>query len=402
MSLLRILASLADPPLRCQWALLGDDGEVTEGDGPLAELPRRVGRVQLLFPASQVLLARARLPATARRDGGSLLAFAVEEQSAADPDANQLSWLGAAGEDDVLAVYDKAGLARWRLALAELGLRDFELYCETLMLPRASGEWSLAWNGHDGFVRCAALEGAATDCGDALTPPLALQLLLEQAQLHGGLPDAIAVLASPAATPDLAAWTQALGVPLRPAAAWDWRRAPADAGVRLGREQQRWHMFAGLAARLRPAAWILGAALAIHAIALVIDWSVLASEQRALRQQMEARFRSVFPDAVAVADPALQMRRKLAEARHATGQSDPGDFLPMLGQVAQALKVLPAGAVRVLSYEGGRVTLELAAPDPAILRQVNARLLQSGLTVDSAAGSGESGAATVVLTVRSS
>jgi general secretion pathway protein L len=170
----------------------------------------------------------------------------------------------------------------------------------------------------------------------------------------------------------------------------------------LVQERQRWRVFTGAAARLRPAAWILGAALAIHAAALVIDWTSLANEQRAVRRQMESRFRAVFPDAVAVVDPALQMRRKLAEARHAAGLADSGDLLPMLEQVAAGMKEMPASSVRVVSYEGGRITLELIATEEAVLRRALARLRQAGLSVDTAATSPRPGSGTLVITVRSS
>jgi len=138
---------------------------------------------------------------------------------------------------------------------------------------------------------------------------------------------------------------------------------------------------AGLA-RLRPAAWIAGAAFAIHGVALSADWMLLASEQRAVRAQMEARFRDVFPDAVAVVDPALQMRRQLAAARHRAGVPDGGDFAPMIEKVAIGLKELPAGALRIVSYESGRMTLELGAIDQAALRRTVAQLVQAGLIVD--------------------
>ena len=133
---------------------------------------------------------------------------------------------------------------------------------------------------------------------------------------------------------------------------------------------------------------------------MIVDWTLLAYEQRTLRQHMVARFQAAFPDAVAVVDPALQMRRKLADARHAAGQSDSGDFLPMIEHVAAATKELPAGAVRTLSYEGGRMTLELSAVDEASVRRIVARLLQSGLSVDAPAASTRAASATVVLTVR--
>ncbi|MEO8144865.1 MAG: type II secretion system protein GspL, partial [Betaproteobacteria bacterium] len=370
-------------PQRCQWALLSGAGEATSGEGPLAELPRRADRIQLVLPAAQVLITRASVPRAARRRAGSALAFAVEERTSAEPDANQVSWLGAAQDMDVLAVVDKPGLARWREALRAAGLRGFEVQCETLLLPRAPGEWSLAWNGREGFVRTGELEGAATDSGAPETPPLALRLLLEEARARGAPPTAIALYAAPpGAEPDLNAWTRELGVALRPAGSWDWRTAPSGAGVALAQERQRWQGLPGTLARLRPAAWILGAALAIHGAALAIDWMSLAREQRSLRQQMETRFRATFPDAVAVVDPLLQMRRKLAQARHAAGQPDRGDYLPMLQQVAGAAGELPAGAVRVMSYEDGRMTLELSAIDEAALRRAVARLSQAGLNVE--------------------
>jgi general secretion pathway protein L len=273
------------------------------------------------------------------------------------------------------------------------------------MLPWLAGEWSLAWNGSEGCVRTGELEGSATDCGDAASPPMSLRLMLDAAKSRGEAPATIAVYPNAAdAQPDIQAWQRALGVALRLAESWDWRRAPADAGVSLAQERARWRLPPGTLARLRPAAWIVGAALVLHALALVGDWSRLASEQRALRTRMETRFRAAFPEALAVADPALQMRRKLAEARHAAGQADSGDFLPMIANAATALKQAPPGGLRVASYESGRMTLELAGVDDALVRRIVARLLQSGLQVErsAASGAGRSGGATVLITVRPS
>ena len=405
MSLLRIRGSLADAPVRCQWALVNDGREPVAGEGPLAELPQRVERIQLVIPAAQVLITRARVPHAARRRAGSLLAFAVEEKTAGEPDANQVNWLGAVGDNDVLAVVDKPGLTRWRDALDAAGVRGYEIHCETLLLPWTAGEWSLAWNGREGFVRSGEFEGAATDCGDREAPPLSLRLMLEEAQAHSAGPASIALYASAAdAAPDIEAWTRALGIDLRRAGTWDWRTAPSGAGVGVGlaQQRQRWRAFTGAAARLRPAAWILGAALAIQATALVMDWTSLANEQRTLRKQMESRFRAAFPDAVAVVNPALQMRRKLAEARHSAGLPDSGDFLPLIETVMAGMKELPAGRLRILSYESGRMTLELAATEAATVNRIVTRLTQSGLSVESSAALKRPGGATVVIVVRAS
>ena len=411
MSLLRIRGSLADAPVRCQWALVNDGRDPVAGEGALEALPRRAERIQLVLPAAQVLITRTRLPHAARRHAGSVLAFAVEDETVGEPDANQVSWLGAVGDNSVLAVVDKPGLTRWRDALDAAGVRGYEVHCETLLLPWTTGEWSLAWDGREGIVRTGAFEGTATDCGDRETPPLSLRLMLQEAQAHGAKPNSIAIYTTgPGEAPDIDAWTRELGVAVRVAGTWDWRTAPPGAGVSLAQERQRWRAITGAVARLRPAAWILGAALAVQAAALVIDWTSLANEQRVLRQQMESRFRSAFPDAVAVADPALQMRRKLAEARHAAGQPDSGDFLPLIAQVGAATKDLPTGAVRAVSYEGGRLTLEISAADEASVRRIVARLAQSGLSIDRGVGtaptksssSARPGSGTVVITVRAS
>jgi len=382
VSLLRIYAPLGEAPSRCAWALV-DGRQSTRGEGALAELPRAAQRVQLVIPAAQVLIARTRLPQGARRRAGPVLAFAVEEASAADPEANQVSWVGAAGDADALAVIDKRGLERWRDALEAAGLRAYEVHSEILLLPRAGREWSLAWDGAEGFVRTGEFEGAATDRGDHASPPLALRMMLEEAQVRGSRPDAIAVyVLAPGAEPDVASWERALGVPVRVQGAWDWRTAPEDAGISLAQERRRWRLAPGALASLRPAALIAGAALALHGAALVVDWARLGSEQRAVRAQMEARFRSVFPDAAAIADPALQMRRQLATARHRAGLPDEGDFALMIEQVVAGLEGLPAGSLRTVSYEGGRMTLELAMAEPAALRRVAARLIQAGLIAE--------------------
>ncbi|MDH5534578.1 MAG: type II secretion system protein GspL [Betaproteobacteria bacterium] len=402
MSVLRIYGSLRNPPQRCQWALIGGSREPIVGAGALAQLPQRAERVQLVLPATEVLITRARLPQSARRHSGSVLAFAVEDETLGDPHANQVSWLGSAGGADVLAVADRLGLKQWHDALGAIGIREHEVHCETLMLPWTAGEWSLAWNGQEGFVRTGELEGTITDRGDSESPPLSLRLMLDEAQSRGEAPASIAVYSTaPDSPPELEAWQRALGTALRLAGPWDWRTAPPEAGVSLAQERARWRVPPGALTRLRPAAWILGVALAIHTLGLVADWTRLAAEQRSLRQQMESRFRAAFPEAVAVTDPALQMRRKLAEARRAVGQPDAGDFLPMIVKVTGALRGVPPEKLRVLSYESERMTIELAAADEANVRGIVARLLQAGMRADAARASTRAGAATVLLTVRS-
>jgi general secretion pathway protein L len=383
MSVLRIYCSLSDPPVHCAWVLAERGRSLIAGEGALSAIPRRADSVEIIIPATQVMITRVHLPPSKKKRSAALLAYALEDETLPDPAANYTCRLGSAADGEVLAVVDNEALTRWLDAVDALQIGAYEVHCETLLLPWREREWSLAWDGVDGFVRTGALEGAATDCGDRQSPPLSLLLTLEQSAAP---PDALAVYVTTSdAEPDVAAWSNALGLPVHVAGTWDWRSAATAASVALVGRSNHWSALHGSLGKLRPAAWLAGTALAIHAIALCISWGVLAAEQRRLHRTMESQFRSAFPDAAAVVDPALQMRRKLAEIRHTAGKSDEADFLPMLEKAAAAVKELPPGSVRTTSYDAGRLSLEIVASE-ATLRGVLARLREMGLTTDTGAG----------------
>jgi len=377
--------------MHCDWALIDVGRETLTGEGQLADLNRLAHdaeRVQLVIPAPEVLLVRAQLPPGTGQRSEALLAYAVEDRTIGDPESQRVILVGSSDSDDtlsVLAVMDKKGHAAWLAAVDAIGANNVEVHHEALLLPWRPGEWSLAWDGREGYLRSGKIEAGAIDCGDKSSPPLALRLLLAEATARGGPPASLMVYPigdSPESAPDVDAWSAALGIKLRLAASWDWRRAPPEAGVALESRHRRWRMPTLALPRLKPALWIVCAALLIHALALVLDYSLLASERRQLRHQMESRFRGAFPDAVAVVDPALQMRRKLAEVRHAAGAVDDGDFLPMAEKVSMATRESAPGSLRGLSYESGRMTLELAGSDSAALQRLRSRLSNAGLRLD--------------------
>lgn len=388
MRLLRLFAPRPAMPDRWQWAFFDHPQGYSSGAGPLAELPqalpKRAERVQVVLPAAFVLIARAKLPPAASRRAGSLLAYAVEEATASEPDSNEVSWLGSADGREILAVMDRRQLSFWRDALAGTGISAYSITCESLLLPWQADKWSCVWDGQALFLRTGELEGAASDNGGPSVPPLALRLWLEAAKARNAAPSEIALYTVPQAKPpDLDAWRKEIGVNLKHAGVWEGLRAPANAGVEVAVQHRSWRIDSGTVARLRPAAWIAGAALLIHAGALTIDWVRLSAERNALRTHMESRFRSLFPDAVAVADPALQMRRKLAETRRSANKPDESDFAVMLSKATTALKALPPGALRAISYESGRLSLEFSSDDPALAVRLSSQLGQSGFMVAS-------------------
>src|SRR5690242_11369498 len=310
MNLLKIHC-LSLEPFRCRWVLNGGNSQSVMEEGTLeeglADLPRSVDRVQLILPATQVLFLRIPLPSGSRvRRDGSLLAFAVEEETLREPGAHRVTWMGQSENEDVVAVVDKAAMQRWLDVLGAAAIHVDEVYCETLLLPWRLGEWSLAWNGREGFARTGEFEGMVTDCGSRLSPPLSLHLLLEEAEKRGVRPAllslyTIAPMSEPAGElitepePDVEVWQRDLGVPIRLCGAWDWAALSLDSTVSLPWGRRRRQELSKLLPRLRPAACLMAAVLAIHAAALAVDWAFLFSEQKTLRQQMESQFRAVFP-----------------------------------------------------------------------------------------------------------
>lgn len=413
MSVLRIRYSLADSTRACEWAVIDVGHESRIGRGHLADLMQLVRNcesVQLLLTAADILLVRTRLPPGSGQRTSSVLAYAIEELIIGDPDLQHVVFLGASDREpgaSVLAVMDKEGYDTCLQEIDALGASNIEVHHEALLMPWRPDEWSMAWDGREGFLRHGEREAGILDSGDQVSPPLALSMLLSEARVGGVQPTTLAIYAidqTAVDAPDVDAWGLALGIKVRLAGTWDWRRAQVDLGQTIETRRRRWRLPTLSWPQLRPALWLLGAALIINAAALIIDWSLLANEQRQMRQQMDSRFRAIFPEAVAVVDPALQMRRKLVEARHAAGVSDETDFLPMAERLAAALQETAPGSLRTIAYESGRMTIELSGVDAAAQQRLRLRLGQSGLRLeqnsDAARGAASTSGGLVQMTVR--
>ncbi len=402
MNTLRIYFSglWRDASSPCPWALCDGNGTVLQsGNDPLATLPKAAECIAIAA-ADRVLFTSAKLPPGSRRHWEAALPFAAEEHTLNDPEDNH-TVPGPTLSDGctMLAVVDKSWLGRIVEACRAANLPVRRMIPETLLpaparAPNASLQqtwvsdtWVLVWDGVSGFLRTGYVSGMALDEGDAISAPLGLHLCLEAAQANSSLPASGKIEVrfpkhAPEAQRSLPQWNN-LPVALAAGPEWDWRRAPIpDNALNL-----LWGEFAPRLRirewwpKWRPLAWILLAALGIEILGANIEWALLASEKSKLTREIEQSFRAAFGDSAAIVNAPLQMRRNLISLRHAAGQTDASDFLPLLDAAAAPLSALPEGSVRGLHYDTGRLDMDIDLGRKEDFRALQQRLQDRGLSV---------------------
>ncbi|HUX90268.1 MAG TPA: type II secretion system protein GspL [Gallionellaceae bacterium] len=383
MSLLRIYFSgqWRDSNSPCPWALCDEKGALLQtGIAALAMLPKGHECVAIVA-AERLLSIAATLPAGGRRRWQSVLPFVAEEFTLADPEENHVV-PGPALADGrrMLAVVDKSWLKRIvdSAHSARLSLR--RMVAETFLPALAADSWTVVWDGSSGFVRTGAASGTALDVGDAAIPPLALRLSLDAAPQ---LPKKIEIRFVHDVSAELRTMPHWPELQLVAGADWDWRRGaiPEDALNLLcgdfaprAKIQEWWP-------KLRPAAYLLLAVLAVELLGTNFEWAMLANEKNQLAKNMQRTFRATFGDSVTLVNATLQMQRNLAELKHAAGVADTGDFLPLLNISSRPLAALPVGSVVAMHYEAGRLDIDVRLARSADFAGLKQSILSGGLGV---------------------
>jgi len=364
-----------DSSTPCEWALCDETNAVLQqGRSPLAQMPKSAGCIGILAADRVLIFTTAKPPGNKRRWQGAL-PFIAEEHSLTDPD--EIHAIPAAGPTpDTIAVFvtAKSWLKHIVTATSEAGLPMRRLVAETLLPALTADTWTLVWSGQNGFLRTSLTTGLALDSGDAQTPPLALLLSLTATDIS--LPQHIQLRLAESAIA-LPSWN--LSVPLLKGECWDWRCAPISAAapnLLWGDFAPKIRLFEQLS-RLRPALFILLAALSIEMIGTSLEWVQLAQEKRTLTQQIEKIFHHTFGDESTLVDAPLQTQRNLAALRHAAGISDSTDFLPLLDSVASSL----GSTVQSMNYESGKLTFDLKLEKSADLKTLENKLSKRGFKI---------------------
>lgn len=256
----------------------------------------------------------------------------------------------------LVAVVDREWLEFTVGAFERRGLRVRHAWPAQLALPWAPDAWSIGCL-HGGLaLRTGETDGLGWTAGeDSDFRTEAIVAALETALVTGLRPERLD------AWVDDTSWqgpleraAQRVGLPLLVSAL----PVPASSPIELlaGRAAAGKRMLASFDARAwRVPAALAGACVIASLVGLNLHWAQLAREKDAIRQSLEASFRSVFPQAQVVVDPLLQMNRQVTALRARSGQQGPDDAVPLLARFAQALGSAGADAVAAVEYRDGRL-----------------------------------------------
>jgi general secretion pathway protein L len=366
MSVLHVFLSGAGA---CDWTLLDDTGRaVRDGAGrgantSYADLPRTTRSVAIV-PAARMRTLTVSVPPTAATKLSAVVRFALEDQLAGDIEAQHVVIAAQHERAVIVHVIDRRWLVETLATLARHGMRPAAVVAESDLAPRTSGALGTwVWREDGGFLIEAGGRVTVLDQSrDAL--PSALLLALRSAGKAGSLPAHVAVRGPSALVARSAAWSRAAGVRFAIEPEWDWRDTSA-ATIAAATSLLTPDLQAGTSSITtdlrRPRAlrlalmWLL-AALLLHAGASAAEWALLKWRVVQIERDTQQLIRNAAPDLVG--DPVAAWRKHYATARHRQGKTAPDDALPLLAAAAAALPDLLPGALRVINFEAGQLTLD--------------------------------------------
>lgn len=365
------------------------------GHTPIALLPK-AGSVDLIFDASDVFVTAIEAPKLSEGKLRLALPNMLEERLLADPADCHFAFSHARGGSGAttiatqpkipVAVIDRGLLTRGLDALGESGYRVRAAYSEIYTVPPpAAGVLSVRIARGRGVARSGTHDGFAFDVGDEVPPTLALavrQLGIKRIQAYGKEAARISRLGE---TLNVQIETRADEVDLASTAgAVDLLQGAFAQGGMMGSLMggSLLPALTGRAMRV-PLAWAATAAV-VAVAGMNIYYLKLESESKAIRSQMEASFRSNFPQSTAVVDPIEQTKRQLAELRARSGIPSANDFSVLNARTALLLSIAPVGSVAGMEYRDGALKVKFArgaGDNPALQNTLRSAAVQQGLTL---------------------
>ena len=408
------------------WLHPGSEGTPALGRGDLTQAAGALGghSATVLVSTEQVLLTRVDLPVRSRQRLLQALPFALEEDLVDPVDQLHFAPGPSGGEDGAtaVAVVRDEFMQQWCASLDEAGIQATTILPEVLALPRRERGWSLWLEPGVALLRTSATQGLALDADnlELLLPAMLEREAGDPAETGNQSEDGDEL---PSRVFDLYLCGDIEpGDDLRELLAQHCsdirehrvdellelvRTPPADSlpetlhklpnlrqGAHASHSEQR-----ELWRRWRPVA-MLAAIVVVAQFALNV-WELqrLDSRAQALQAETGQLFSDTFPDVGRVVDMRVQARREMSRLRQGGEDGDAG-FLWLMEQLARAMNGADEVRLASLSYQAGRLELQLTAPELAAIEEIRSEIRNSSVDADIQSVSSQDDGVSVRLTLR--
>lgn len=385
-----------------EWLTLDETGAPTptrqRGSLTLAAAVWRTGRVVVLAPATQILLAEPELPPGSGAKLARAVPFAMEEQLTEDVDLLSFAIGRRRGNGGTpVAVVSRAVLTAWLSELRAAGFDPQAIYADISAIPENPGQ-TVLWLEKERLAvrRPGALPFAVElspvkealviagviadpldsaepkpDSGDPKPKESAILYVTREdwARVQGEFEELLEDFAS-------------LKVQLLADGPLPWLARGLQAPEAVNLLQGEFSRTTDYSARWRQ--WRIAAALAVallvvHVAAQALQIRHAKHESAALDGEISQLFSESMPGD-ALTDPRRQMQSKLERIRKSG--AGPQYFLRTLQTLSGALAVTPKTAISALSYREDALDMTVSAPSLAALSQLTQFVGKEGLAAE--------------------
>jgi general secretion pathway protein L len=381
--------------LSCQFAVAADNG-VIEHEGiemlsHLVEAITQAQRVVLLLAASDVNLLHVKVPPMSAARLKAALPNLIEDQLISDPAECVVVAGPATDELRMVAVVNRVWLDLLVKVLLELGARHIVAVPAQLCLPYEPGTVSAAvgelnediditfrFSGHDGMGLAVVSDQAGNVTQDvmqmvaSIVPEAPLALYVPESRVaafQSALSSSVLADRCAIRSDSWAQWIAgAKAMPLN---------LMSGVGMAAG-PGFNWNLW-------RWPLRIAAAVVVINLLGLNIQWFRLKHEATSLRKGMMQTFKAAYPREPLTADPISQMRSKIAQAQHDTGQAAPDDFTALaagFGEVwSNVLQGSKTPGIAALEYNDHSLLVRLKPDGTAPTAQIKTALAAHNLSL---------------------
>ena len=369
-------------------------GASLRGQTPIALLPK-ANSVDIVFDASDVFVTTIDAPKLSEGKLRLALPNLLEERLLADPTDCHFAFSparggGAPGTGEAprmpVAVIDRGLITRALDALTESGYRVRAAYSEIYTVPPpTAGTLSVRVDRGRGIARSGLHDGFTFDIGDEA--PATLALAVRQSgikRIHGyGREGARLSAFAESLAVQVEVHAEEVDLPSTEGAVNLLQGAFAQGGLMGSLSPGGGLSAISLRALRVPLGWA-AAAVVVGVVGMNIYYLKLDGESKALRSQMEASFRSNFPQIAAVVDPIEQTKRQLSELRSRGGIPSANDFSVLNARTALLLTSAPIGSVASMEYRDNALKVKFkpgTGDNAALQNSLRSAAVQQGLDI---------------------